>query len=117
LPCNFFWRIRRPDQGKPSQQEPRQQIVIADCPPMEKQVQTDRSSARRRVLKTAQISFKRGGAAIDCTIRDISEHGAALKVVSSVGIPDLFDLAIVGSPARPCRLVWRKAAQIGVAFL
>jgi hypothetical protein len=79
--------------------------------------QKPRSSARRRVLKRAQINFRRGTAAIDCTVRDMSEDGARLLVASVVGIPDLFELAISGEPTRQCRLIWRKADQIGVAFI
>jgi hypothetical protein len=69
------------------------------------------------VFKGAKIIFKGGAAAIDCTVRDISERGARLIVASVVGIPDSFDLAISGAPVRQCRLIWRKPEQIGVAFI
>jgi hypothetical protein len=39
-----------------------------------------RLAARHRVLKTATIEF--GGGAIDCTIRNMSNAGAALDVAS-----------------------------------
>jgi hypothetical protein len=75
-----------------------------------------RRTTRQRVLKAAHIIFKGGGAAIDCTVRDISATGARLKVVSPIGIPETFDLAIEGAPTRHCRVVWRKLDQIGVEF-
>ena len=84
---------------------------------MEKTTRKERRTARHRVLKAAQITFKDRGAAIDCTIRDISDGGACLKVVSPVGIPDTFVLAVGGVHTRPCRVVWRKASQIGVEFI
>jgi hypothetical protein len=47
--------------------------------------------ARCRVLKGAHITFKGHGAAIDCTVRNLSDRGACLKVESPIGIPDSFD--------------------------
>lgn len=74
-----------------------------------------RKSTRHRVLKAGKIAF--GGGIVDCTVRNLSETGAALDVVSSVGIPDHFTLVIaVDGVKRPCRVAWRKAARIGVLF-
>lgn len=72
-----------------------------------------RIAARHRVLKGASIEF--GGGAIDCTIRNISETGAALDVTSPIGIPAQFTLAADGT-YRACRVVWRKERRIGVTF-
>jgi hypothetical protein len=72
--------------------------------------------ARCRVLKGAHITFKGHGAAIDCTVRNLSDRGACLKVESPIGIPDTFDLMLDNAPVRGCRVTWRKATQIGVAF-
>ncbi len=74
-----------------------------------------RFAPRRRVLKAGSISF--GGAAIDCTVRNISETGAALEVVSPLYIPDRFNLIVQSdSLNQPCRVVWRKHRRMGVAF-
>ncbi len=74
-----------------------------------------RVSPRHRVLKAGTIEF--GGGAIDCTIRNLSERGAALEVASPVGIPDQFDLVILAEHLhRCCRVIWRKEKRIGVAF-
>ncbi|MGO9359264.1 MAG: PilZ domain-containing protein [Xanthobacteraceae bacterium] len=74
-----------------------------------------RIAPRHRVLKAATISF--GGGAIDCTIRNLSETGAALEVVSPLYFPDRFTLVIQSSHVkRPCHIVWRKEKRIGVAF-
>ena len=51
-----------------------------------------RTAPRRRLLKSGKISF--GGGAIDCTVRNLSETGAALDVTSPVGIPEHFTLLI-----------------------
>jgi len=58
-----------------------------------------------------------GGAGIDCTVRNLSETGAALQVASVVGIPTEFELFIQSERFnRKCRVVWRKLSRIGVTF-
>jgi hypothetical protein len=73
----------------------------------------NRVTPRHRVLKGATIQF--GGGAIDCTIRNLSETGAALDVTSPLGIPTEFTLVAEGVH-RPCRVVWRKERRIGITF-
>jgi hypothetical protein len=70
---------------------------------------------RRRTLKAGTIEF--GGGAIDCVVRNISETGAALEVVTPLFIPDRFTLFVPTEQLkRPCRIVWRKEKRIGVTF-
>jgi hypothetical protein len=79
-------------------------------------VDEHRIAPRRRLLKAGRISFG-GGAAIDCTVRNLSETGAALEVTSPVGIPEHFTLVIEADHSHvPCRVVWRKERRIGVHF-
>jgi hypothetical protein len=74
-----------------------------------------RIATRHRVLKAGTIEF--GGGAIDCTVRNVSETGAALEVTSPVGIPERFTLVLpTDGLHRPCRIVWRKERRIGVTF-
>lgn len=74
-----------------------------------------RHIGRNRVLKAGTIAF--GGGAIDCTVRNMSDSGAALDVTSPVGIPDRFTLFIaVDGAHRSCVVVWRKEKRIGVKF-
>lgn len=78
-------------------------------------VDEHRTTPRRRLLKTGKISF--GGGTIDCTVRNLSETGAALEVNSPVGIPDHFTLVIEPNHIHvPSRIVWRKDTRIGVHF-
>ena len=78
-------------------------------------VDEHRVAPRRRLLKAGKISF--GGGAIDCTVRNLSETGAALEVISPVGIPDRFTLVVEADHRHlPCRVVWRKETRIGVHF-
>jgi len=75
--------------------------------------QEHRIAARHRVLKSGTIEF--GGGAIDCTVRNLSETGAALDVTSPVGIPAEFTLVTDGHHLH-CRVIWRKEKRIGVTF-
>jgi hypothetical protein len=78
-------------------------------------VEEHRTTLRRRLLKTGRITF--GGGAIDCTVRNLSEAGAALDVTTPVGIPDRFTLLIEADHRHlPCRVIWRKEKRIGVHF-
>ena len=72
-----------------------------------------RIAPRHRVLKGARIQF--GGGSIDCTVRNISETGAALDVQSPLGIPTEFTL-VTETDRRPCRVIWRKEKRIGIIF-
>jgi hypothetical protein len=74
-----------------------------------------RASPRKRVLKAGTIEF--GGSAITCMVRNMSDTGAMLDVVTPVGIPDHFTLVLRANKHRmPCRVVWWKEKRIGVVF-
>jgi hypothetical protein len=74
-----------------------------------------RIAPRRRVLKAGSISF--GGGTFDCMVRNISETGAALEVVTPLFIPDKFTLIVPSDRlSRPCRVMWRRERRIGVSF-
>jgi hypothetical protein len=75
-----------------------------------------RTDARHRVFKGALIAFKDKSSTINCTVRNLSDSGACLTLVDPFGIPDTFDLVLDSAPGRHCRVVWRKATQIGVEF-
>jgi hypothetical protein len=63
-----------------------------------------RVAPRNRVLKPGTIEF--GGGAIDCTVRNVSNTGAALGVTSQVGIPEQFTLVLAADGLHfPCRIV------------
>lgn len=75
-----------------------------------------RQTQRRRVLKAGTISINRAGG-IDCTVRNLSNAGACLDVVSLLGIPDEFDLVIAEDHSQhPCHVIWRSGKRIGIEF-
>ncbi len=74
-----------------------------------------RIAPRRRILKAGSICV--GDDAIDCTVRNISNSGATLDIVTPLFIPDRFKLIIQSdSLNRPCHIVWRKERRMGIAF-
>ena len=74
-----------------------------------------RTASRKRVLKAGTIESSGGG--IDCTVRNLSDIGAALSVASLIGIPTDFNLVVVSDQvSRLCRVVWRKENRIGIKF-
>jgi hypothetical protein len=74
-----------------------------------------RGEARPRTLKSAKIVFNLRFSVIDCTVRNMSPHGAKL-IVGQLGIPDTFDLEFDGA-VRACKVIWRKENEVGVAFV
>jgi len=74
-------------------------------------VENKRVAARRRVLKTGYIVISDKAPKLECTVRNVSETGAALQVSTTIGIPTSFD-AIIDGVRRHCRSVWRDAQYI-----
>jgi hypothetical protein len=72
-----------------------------------------RPPPRRRVLKGARIVFNNRRSAIDCTVRNLGDHGALLLLSSLSGIPGEFELWI-DQDRHPARVVWKGRSQIGV---
>ena len=64
-------------------------------------------------MKTGSIDLN--GSMMTCFIRNQSETGAALEVVSPAGIPAQFTLLIAADRIR-CTMIWRTEKLIGVKF-
>lgn len=76
-----------------------------------------RLNDRRRLLKEGRIVFNDRQSVINCLVRNLSDTGACLEVISPIGIPDFFDLDLGQSGFRSCSIAWRKSRRIGVTFL
>ena len=68
------------------------------------------------MLKGARISHFGVGISTECRVLNLSESGACLVVISSVGVPETFDLVFRDGTVRHCRFEWRTAEKIGVSF-
>jgi hypothetical protein len=74
-----------------------------------------RRAARRNVLRSARLSF--GKERLTCTVRNLSATGASIEGANLVQVPDTFTLVLeMESAERPCRVVWRRKARIGIRF-
>lgn len=53
-----------------------------------------------------------------CVLADVSDTGGRIDVENADIVPQTFTLWLAsnGSAQRKCKVVWRKARQIGVAF-
>ena len=76
-----------------------------------------RKVPRRRVLKEGKIVYADGLCILDCTIRDMSEHGARLMIPNTAGLPDTFQLYEKSTGLLyPASIAWRQAKTTGVHF-
>jgi hypothetical protein len=73
---------------------------------------------RRVVLRhavTTPATIAAGRRAIACTVQNLSATGASLNLEGRPRLPKNFVLMAAGSTL-PCRAVWRRGKQIGIAF-
>jgi len=75
-----------------------------------------RGTIRHRTLKGGRIVFNGGFSTLQCLVRNMSDTGALLKVVSVVGVPDNFDLVMDDGRTFACAIAWRRETEIGVSF-
>ena len=77
-----------------------------------------RMSPRRRVLKAGIAASNDRHITVACTVRDISETGARLRVEGSLTIPDTFELIIdMDGLEANCEVMWRKGNEVGARFV
>jgi hypothetical protein len=82
---------------------------------LEAKMEERRTVACDCALEPGRIEFH--GRAVSCLVRNISESGAALDVISPRQIPDRFTLALpLEGASHHCRLIWRREMEIGVSF-
>jgi hypothetical protein len=76
----------------------------------------NRIAPRRRTLKGGKIVINNGFSTFVCTVRNLSDTGARLKVTSIIGIPDSFELAMDDGGRFPCTVAWKTETELGVRF-
>jgi zona occludens toxin (predicted ATPase) len=79
-------------------------------------MEESRKVQRHRTLKGARIVVNDGFSTFQCTVRNLSEAGAKLKVASIIGIPDRFELALDDGQRFKCEVVWKSETEIGIRF-
>lgn len=82
---------------------------------LETEMEDRRTDRSHRALEPGMIEFQ--GRTVSCLVRNLSEAGAALDVISAGEIPDRFTLALpLEGTSHRCSLVWRRQMEIGVSF-
>jgi hypothetical protein len=92
----------------------------------------ERKSPRHSTYKTAHIVFDGGENVIRCSIRNLSDTGAALALAPESYVPRAFDLLLETDVTtqviqgvwrtdkkmvlRPCVSVWRSGPRLGLKF-
>lgn len=77
-----------------------------------------RKSVRRRMLKAGVLSFNGSFSGLKCTVRDLSDGGARLKVDQLAAVPSVFELIIeIDGLYAKSSVAWRRAPELGVRFL
>lgn len=76
-----------------------------------------RTVGRTKVLRNAKIIVPARSPVIHCTVQNITSGGACLKLANTYGMPEKFELTFEhGRTRRLCRVIWRTADMLGVAF-
>ena len=78
-----------------------------------------RQSVRESVQFPALIDIGGSSRPLNCTVMDVSEGGARIKVSSPAKLPKDFWLVLTKDriKRRQCQLVWHSKSQIGVLHL
>jgi hypothetical protein len=74
-----------------------------------------RQKPEGRLSKAAKILSAPNAPAIECVLIDYSAGGACLQLQKHTDLPRRFEL-LYGTTRKRCRLVWKRALRIGVAF-
>ncbi|MEQ1576336.1 MAG: PilZ domain-containing protein [Hyphomicrobium sp.] len=83
---------------------------------MQPEIRTNRQA--RRLLLGGKIIFNNRNSVFDCVVRALSADGAELRMKSTLGVPDAFELRIgPAGEAFQCDIAWRTETEIGVMFL
>ena len=76
-----------------------------------------RRSARRRVLLGGKLVFGPTDITLDCTIRDLSEKGARVRIASPVPLPDtVWLIELRNGLAFESHVAWRRVPEFGLEF-
>ena len=76
-----------------------------------------RRSPRQKSFLRGVVYFNHRRSAVDCLVRDISDHGARLIFSDPVTTPDAVELHIVQKEQTlRVNVMWRHGEELGVAF-
>ena len=78
-----------------------------------------RRAVRHRILKGGLIAVAGHHTAITCSVRDLTDAGARLKLLDMRAlVAEFFELIIeIDGLEAECQVMWRKGSELGVSFL
>jgi PilZ domain len=72
---------------------------------------------RYAIQKRAKVHFSRDRPPLECTVFDLTSHGAGLQLALNLYAPKWFELSFDNfRSARQCQLVWQQNDRLGVSF-
>jgi hypothetical protein len=78
----------------------------------------DRKSPRRRVLKEGKVIFGLAQSVVDCTIDNMSDGGAHIRLTSSHGLPEDFYLVEANRGViHKAEVAWRTTTGMGLRLV
>jgi hypothetical protein len=81
-------------------------------------MQERRRQARKLGMFQARIAFNNLSSTMDCTVRNMSECGALLRMPSTIGAPNEFTLHLLERRKKFAgRVVWRDWERLGLEFI
>jgi hypothetical protein len=99
-------------------QEQRAQPAQAPQEGPKKEKPNYRNSPRRRVLKDGKVIFGQAQSVVDCTIDNVSEGGAHIRVSSSHGLPQEFYLVeTTRAVIHKVEVAWRTTTGLGLRIV
>ena len=76
-----------------------------------------RSIGRTKIAKGALLFFGGQAGVLSCTVRDVTNRGAGVRLEGLSVLPLEFDLSFDNfRTIRKCKMVWREGDFVGVQF-
>lgn len=85
--------------------------------PDDSQQNDDRSTARRKTLRSGIVVYNHRMSTMECAIFDLSESGARLRLTDTSVLPDEFELQVLYGDTYKCKVVHKTRDRIGVRFV
>ncbi|MDH4441072.1 MAG: PilZ domain-containing protein [Rhizobium sp.] len=76
-----------------------------------------RREPRLRALKAGRAVLAGGYSTFNCTVRNLSTHGAKVVFENTADIPHHFCLRLEDGTSHDCMVRWRTPRELGVEFI
>lgn len=90
---------------------------MTQASPVQVETEQRRQTSRQRCLFSCRIVFGSEAFTLDCTIRDVSDAGARIRLPTSMSLPSSFRVILRDGMCQEAETVWRRGQELGVRFL